>query len=71
MSMDKMLHSLLSKDQEEFNSSFDAELKSRISEKMPEIANNVSRGILSPDIESSETGDTINNNVDNQTEEDS
>ena len=71
MSMDKMLHSLLSKDQEEFNSSFDSELKSRISEKMPEISNNVTRGLVSPDTEPSETGDTINNNVDNQTEEDS
>ena len=64
MSMDKMMASLLNKDQDEFNTAFDMELKSRLSEKMPNFIKSISSGLLNTpdevDHTEPESLDTIN-----------
>ncbi len=39
--------SLINNDQEQFNSAFDAEVKTRISSKMPDFAYNITSGLVS------------------------
>lgn len=68
MSMEKMMTSLITKDQDEFNAAFDSEVKSRISKNMPSIAQSVASQLVTggnnstentADIEPENT-DTIN-----------
>tara|TARA_B100001094_G_C18196094_1_gene811107 strand:- start:3305 stop:3511 length:207 start_codon:yes stop_codon:yes gene_type:complete len=64
MSMEKMMTSLINNDQENFNTAFDAELKTRISGKMPAFAKAVTTGMVSSEKgtphSEPESSDTIN-----------
>tara|TARA_R100001509_G_C4861457_1_gene213547 strand:- start:468 stop:665 length:198 start_codon:yes stop_codon:yes gene_type:complete len=62
MSMEKMMTSLINKDQDEFNTAFDSEVRERIAGKMDDVARSITSGLLGSleNIEA-ETDDTINN----------
>ena len=62
MSMEKMMTSLINKDQDEFNTAFDSEVRGRIAGKMDDVARSITSGLLgSLENTEAETDDTINN----------
>jgi len=63
MSMEKMITSLINQNQDEFNTAFDSEIKSRITDHMPSITKSITTGMVSSGEQEEtepENGDTIN-----------